>query len=297
MVAREHGFIVATTDSERAIVELPKPGLVIVATAHDSHARLASTAVERGHCAFVEKPPAVTYDDVALLVETMTARPGAIDVGFNRRYHPLILRAHKRLQEERGPTSITCTIKEIALQPDHWYFWPNQGTRITGNLCHWIDLAVFFLAGNPLPVSLTLSPMISGSAHAIDEERVLSVAFEDGSLLTILATGRGDDIRGVQEQIEIRQGHTTVMIDDLWKMRVRRNGVDRFSRTTFRHKAHGDMYRAALQRFLRGEPATYPPTDMVVVSAIQIAASELARNGALQGEIPTWLQSTLKRLS
>ncbi len=297
MVAREHGFVMAVTDSERAIAELPQPGLVVVATCHDSHARLASVAVQAGHRAFVEKPPAVTAGDVARLTDVMMARPGAIEVGFNRRYHPLVLRARRMLQREQGPASITCTIKEIALEPDHWYLWPNQGTRITGNLCHWIDLAVFLLDGRPLPVSLTLSPRISDSAQAIDEERVLTVTFEDGSLLTILATSRGDDIRGVQEQIEIRKGRTTIAIDDLWKMRVRRDGVDHHSRTLFRHKAHADMYRTALPRFLRGEPAVYPPGDMVVVSAIQIAASELARGHELRGEIPSWLKPTLQELA
>jgi predicted dehydrogenase len=297
MVAHEHGFVVAATASERAIAELPRPGLVVIATGHDSHARLANVAIRAGHRAFVEKPPAVTPDDVSQLIDAMMACPGAIEIGFNRRYHPLILRARTALQQEQGPASITCTIKEIQLNPDHWYFWPNQGTRITGNLCHWIDLAVFLLDSGSVPVSLTLSPRVSDSAQAIDEERVLTVTFEDGSLLTILATSRGDDIRGVQEQIEIRKGRTTITIDDLWKMRVRRGGVDHHSRTLFRHKAHADMYRTALRRFLRSEPAAYPADDMVVVSAIQIAASELARSGDLRGEIPSWLEPSLQRLS
>ena len=297
MIAREHDFIVATTSPERAIAELPRPGLVVVATAHDSHALLAELAVEAGHRAFVEKPPAVTSDDVARLVDTMTARPGLIEIGFNRRYHPLIRRVRKKLQRERGPVSMTCTIKEIELEPDHWYLWPNQGTRITGNLCHWIDLAVFLLEEDLIPNTVTLSPATFGSERSIDEERVLAVTFDDGSLLTIVATGRGDDIRGVQEQIEIRKGRTTIMVDDLWRMRVRRDGIDHRSRTLFRHKAHGEMYGSALQRVSRGEPATYPPRDMVVVSAIQIAASELARNGGLQGAIPAWLNPTLQKLA
>ncbi len=296
MIAREHGFAVAAGDCERAIAELPQPGLVVIATAHDSHARLASAAVSHGHRAFVEKPPAVTPADVQLLVQALSARPGAIEVGFNRRYHPLVLEARARLQREQGPASIMCTIKEIPLAPDHWYLWPNQGTRVTGNMCHWIDLAVFLLEGRPLPVSVVLSPRVSRSAQAIDEERVLTVTFADGSLLSILATGRGDDIRGVQEQVEIHKGRTTVTIDDLWKMRVRHDGADRRSRTLFRRKAHADMYRTALRRFLRGEPALYPPADIVLVSAIQIAASELARNDEVQGEIPQWLESTLHAL-
>jgi len=289
IVGREHGFILATTDSERAIAELPAPGLVIVATAHDSHARLASAALKAGHRVFVEKPPAVTSEDVHELADGMRRHPGMVEIGFNRRYHPLVRRAQARLRREKGPVSICCTVKELAFEPDHWYFWPNQGTRITGNLCHWIDLAVFLIDGSPLPVSLTLSPRMPGTEPGSDEERVLTVTFADGSLLTVLATIRGDDIRGVQEQLEIRRGRTTITIDDLWKMRVRSEGFERYCRTMFRDKAHAAMYQEALGRVVAGQPAVYPVRDMVVVSAIQIAASDLARTDKVATDLPDWL--------
>ena len=265
IVGRESGFALATTDSERAIAELHAPGLVVVATAHDSHAHLACTALKAGHRVFVEKPPAVTAQDVHPLAAGC-APPGAVEIGFNRRYHPLVRRARARLRQESGPTSISCTVKELAFEPDHWYFWPNQGTRITGNLCHWIDLAVFLIDGSPMPVSLTLSPRLPGTEPGSDEERVLTVTFEDGSLLTVLATIRGDDIRGVQEQMEIRRGHATITIDDLWKLRVRSDGIERYGRTLFRDKAHTTMYREGLGRIKAGQPAVYPVRDMVVVS-------------------------------
>ena len=140
-----------------------------------------------------------------------------------------------------------------------------------------------------MPVSLTLSPRMPGTEPGSDEERVLTVTFEDGSLLTVLGTTRGDDIRGVQEQLDIRRGRTTITIDDLWKMRIRSGGIDRYSRTLFRDKAHTTMYREALGRIVAGQPAVYPVRDMIVVSAIQIAASELARTDERAAELPDWL--------
>jgi predicted dehydrogenase len=289
LVGREHGFKLATTDSERAIAELPAPGLVIIATAHDSHAKLACAAAKAGHRVFLEKPPTVTAEDVQQLSAMMQANPGAIEIGFNRRYHPLVRRARAQLQKETGPTSISCIVKELTFQPDHWYFWPNQGTRITGNLCHWIDLAVSLIDGNPKPVSVTMSPRVAGTQPGSDEERVLTVTFEDGSLLSVLGTTRGDDIRGVQEQMDIRRGHTTITIDDLWKFRVRRDGIERLRRTLFRDKAHTAMYREGLGRVKAGQPAVYTHRDMVVVSAIQFAASELVRSDQQVGVMPEWL--------
>ena len=289
LVGREYGFALATTDSERAVAELPAPGLVIVATAHDSHTRLACAAVKAGHRVFLEKPPAVTAEDVRELAQTMQAHPGAIEIGFNRRYHPLVRKARARLQKESGPTSISCTIKELTFHDDHWYFWPNQGTRITGNLCHWIDLAIYLIDGNPMPISVTLSPRMPGTEPGSDEERVLTVTFEDGSLLTALGTTRGDDIRGVQEQMDIRRGHTTISIDDLWKYRVRQDGIERYSRTLFRDKAHTTMYREGLGRVMAGQPSVYSMRDMVIVSAIQIAASDLARTDGRSSDLPDWI--------
>jgi predicted dehydrogenase len=288
-VGRDYGFALATTDSERAIAELPAPGLVVVATAHDSHAQLACAAVKAGHRVFLEKPPTVTVEDVQQLAAAMRAHPGAIEIGFNRRYHPLVRRARARLARESGPTSISCVVKELTFEPDHWYFWPNQGTRITGNLCHWIDLAVYLIDGSPLPVSITLSPRMPGTEPGSDEERVLTVTFDDGSLLTLLGTTRGDDIRGVQEQMDIRRGHTTISVDDLWKYRVRSDGIERYGRTLFRDKAHTAMYREGLGRIRAGQPSVYPVRDMVVVSAIQIAASELTGTDERAAALPDWI--------
>lgn len=288
-VGRDYGFALATTDSERAIAELPAPGLVVVATAHDSHTQLACAAVKAGHRVFLEKPPTVTVEDVRQLAAAMRAHPGAIEIGFNRRYHPLVRRARARLARESGPTSISCVVKELTFEPDHWYFWPNQGTRITGNLCHWIDLAVYLIDGSPLPVSITLSPRMPGAEPGSDEERVLTVTFDDGSLLTVLGTTRGDDIRGVQEQMDIRRGHTTISVDDLWKYRVRSDGIERYGRTLFRDKAHTTMYREGLGRIRAGQPSVYPVRDMVVVSAIQIAASDLARTDERAAALPDWI--------
>jgi hypothetical protein len=120
------------------------------------------------------------------------------------------------------------------------------------------------------------------------------VTFEDGSLLTILGTTRGDHIRGVQEQIEIRRGGMTVMIDDLWKMKVRCGGIERLTRTVFRDKAHERMYEEALSRLERNEPAVYPLRDMLIVSAIQVAVSEIVERSTREAEIPCWLEPSLR---
>ena len=87
----------------------------------------------------------------------------------------------------------------------------------------------------------------------------------------------------------LRRGHTTISIDDLWKYRARSDGIEHYRRTLFRDKAHTAMYREGLSRIKAGQPSVYPVRDMVVVSAIQIAASDLAKTGERAAEIPDWI--------
>jgi predicted dehydrogenase len=293
VVARDAGFPLATTDASEAVELLDRPGVVIIATYHDSHAELAALALERGHRVFVEKPAVVTAHDLERLLSVCSRTPGRLEVGFNRRYSVLARRARKLLAEEAGPFTIVCTVREVSIEPHHWYLWPNQGTRVAGNLCHWIDLAVFLMGPNAQPVGVTASRQVVPEALGNDAERSFSIEFGDGSVVVLIATGRGDQVRGVQELIEARRGPLTVRLDDLWRMVVARGGRASSRRTLWRDKGHQRMYREALARFARGDPAAYPIEDLVAASSIQIATSKLAASGEARAEI----RATIRRFA
>lgn len=281
--AREGGFRLATTDAQEAIAQLPSGGVVFVATAHDSHATLASMGLRMGHRVFLEKPPVVTEEDLDQLLGAVRTSGRSPDIGFNRRYNRLVRHARRLLAAESGPATITCVVREVTIEPDHWYLWPNQGTRVAGNLCHWIDIGVFLLGGGRTPTMVSVSPPVGDARHEIDENRAVSVVFDDGSIATLVATGRGDDTRGVQELIDVRRGNLSLVIDDLWRMSWTREGITRRLRTVFRNKGHRRMYEEAAKRFAVGTPSPYPVDDLIVVSAIQIAATRLV-NGSGQLE-------------
>ena len=285
LAGRDLGFGAATTDAVEAIESLPDRSLVIVATAHDSHAELAATALDAGHDVVVEKPAVVTFDDLDRLTASVAGARGGLEVGFNRRHHPLVDRARRAIAREQGPATVVCHVREVELSSDHWYLWPNQGTRVTGNLCHWIDLAIHLMNPAPLPVEVSLSPPAPGPTARADEERVITATFEDGSIVCIVATARGDDVRGVQELIEVRRGTTTVRLDDLHRLTVLRDGRARTSRTAFRNKGHQTMYRELLGRLEQGTFGRYPVRDLVVGAVIQIAASELVASGGTSREV------------
>ena len=61
---RKYGFEQATTDIAR-VLDDPKIDAVVIATRHDSHAQLVSDALKAGKHVFVEKPLALSREEVA----------------------------------------------------------------------------------------------------------------------------------------------------------------------------------------------------------------------------------------
>jgi len=79
------------------------------------------------------------------------------------------------------PLIFSAIVKEPKIPQTHWYFWQNQGTRITGNVCHWIDLAFFLIGSRVTEINL----LNTGDSVSI------GLVFQDGSLATIVASDIG----------------------------------------------------------------------------------------------------------
>lgn len=238
--ARRYRFNECATSLEAALPSLqeaPRPA-VVIASYHDAHLRGAQTVLTArpDACVFIEKPPVVSRAQLAEL-ETLVHSDHAISFGFNRRHAPMTARVTEYLARERGPITMVCTVKELLLPPSHWYFWPSQGTRIAGNLCHWLDLACHWIAA---PVLRVHGLRRAEQAH---EEVGITVEFDDGSLCHLLASDRGDGLRGVQERIELRRGGLTLLLDDYLELTVQATGLRKRHRARIRDKGHRRMYR------------------------------------------------------
>jgi len=239
---------------------------------------MAIEALERNQEArvFIEKPAAVELHDVVRL--SQIRRSGAwIDLGYNRRYAPLASTLHHYVASLPRPLVLTFLVKEIKLAPTHWYFWPNQGTRVTGNACHWIDLS-YWLVGCP-PVECTL--LNSGDTV------VLGIRFSDDSLATILATDYGDDTKGVEEVLEVRAGGTTATLTDFRTLEIRSpDGRQNFVHLR-RDKGHARMYADLKSRWLTGGEPRYSADDLYWVGYLTATFTEMLRKGSHHVLLPS----------
>lgn len=130
-----YGGAYATTDIDRVIAD-PEVRLVYVASNHASHAEYAIAAIRAGKHVHIEKPHVVSSDQLDRLRAAMEENPKVnVYLGFNRPRSTLFKRLRELLRAEIGPSMINWFIAAHKIEDDHWYFSPQEGGRILGNLC------------------------------------------------------------------------------------------------------------------------------------------------------------------
>lgn len=249
--------------------------ILIIATYHSSHFAIAQygLSINKNTKIFIEKPPVTTKKQLYNLLELRKNSAHFIEIGFNRRYSPIIRKIKKLLLHYNGPTTMTCIVKEKVLPLYHWYYWPQEGTRVLGNLSHWIDLGVHLI--DKVPISINVSN--ASRRHPCDEA-VLVVTFNDESVLTIIASDRGNSLRGVQEWIQIRKDDITITIDDFLRVTVQNPHSQKIFRYFIRDKGHSQMYRSFVKSFMEIGAPYYPNEDLFITSSLSIDLSESLLN-------------------
>jgi len=82
-------------DDWRAVVDHPASELIIVATANDMLAEVATAAVNRNKPVLIEKPAARNSKELEALTTAAARNAVPVKVGFNHRFHPAFLKARE----------------------------------------------------------------------------------------------------------------------------------------------------------------------------------------------------------
>jgi predicted dehydrogenase len=175
-------------------------------------------------------------------------------VGFNRRFAPHVQEARKFLKARAGRSMIFIRINAGQLPPESWQRDAEQGNgRILGELCHFVDLALY----------LADSPLVSVSAEAADPVRGLcedlsaTLRFADGSLATIVYTTLGDTSFS-KELIECYKGAAVCRIENFREITVVANGKTVLKKSSMtQDKGHN----AQIKAFVEGAISGIPPVD------------------------------------
>ncbi|GHA27322.1 oxidoreductase [Streptomyces spiroverticillatus] len=156
---RKFGFASATTDLDSVLGD-DAVDAVFVVTRHSSHADLTRKALTAGKAVFVEKPLALTEEELAGVLATVEETGNdRLQVGFNRRFAPLLQEAKHRFGERTGPASLRYLINAGSLQHGSWYLQQDtEGSRFAGEGGHFVDTASWLLGADPVSVYAVASP-------------------------------------------------------------------------------------------------------------------------------------------
>ncbi|MDQ6887340.1 MAG: bi-domain-containing oxidoreductase [Gemmatimonadota bacterium] len=272
VVGSRHGFRRATTDADALLVD-PAIDTIVITTRHDSHAEWTTRALEAGKHVFVEKPLALTLEEVDRVAAALDKSGRLLCVGFNRRLAPMVLKARGALASRSGPLALTITVSAGSIPREHWtQDRASGGGRIVGEACHFIDLARH-LAGSPIVKLQLLTASLA--AAAVEDTAIIQLGFEDGSIGSIQYLSNGH--RAVpKERIECFFDGKTFRIDNY--RRLVAWGIPDLSTRWPQKQDKG--HRALAAAFVAAVRGSAPPPiaaeELIEVSRWSVRAGQLA---------------------
>lgn len=292
--ARKFGFASCTTD-ESSLIHNPEINAVVVATRHHLHAKQVLAALAAGKHVFCEKPLCLSESELRAIAHAYVAIPSverpALMVGFNRRFAPMSRQLKEFFAVVSEPLALNYRINAGYLPPDHWVNDREQGGgRILGELCHFVDLLMFF-AGSPI-VEVE-ARRIGSSARYSGDNVLASLRFANGSQGSISYQASGD--RSIsKERIEIFGGGSTAVLEDFRRLELARNGRKKVFRSRWKQdKGHGAewaAFTASTRR--RGEPPI-PFEDLVCSTLATLCVEEsLARSGPVPVDVASFVAAS-----
>jgi predicted dehydrogenase len=275
---RRMGFVHATSDTDGLIAN-PEINTVAIVTRHNSHARLAAQALRMGKHVFVEKPLALTHEELEDVQAAHAESGGHLMVGFNRRFAPQVQKMKRLLDAVKAPKSFVMVMNAGAIPASHWtQDHKVGGGRIIGEACHYIDL-MRFLADAPI-TSVAAKGMGPCDSEAIAEDKAaITLGFADGSFGTIhyLANGGASFPK---ERIEVFTAGRTLQLDNFRKLRGFNWPGFRKLNLWRQDKGQDACVAAFVETIRSGAPQPIPASELFEVARVSIKAAEMLRTNA-----------------
>lgn len=191
-VAERFGFHEATTNSD-VIANDTRINTLFIASRHDSHSHYVVESLRSGKNVFVEKPLAVNFEQLDSIKEAIASSDARLLVGFNRRFSAPFAKMKEFFANRQDKMVINYRINAGFIPTTHWIHSPEQGGRIIGEVCHFIDCAVYLTGA--LPISVFASSVSADHSQMPNSDNVsINLKFSDGSIANILYFANGSSL-------------------------------------------------------------------------------------------------------
>ncbi len=237
------------SDRAEDVIEDPDVLLVFIASNHASHAEYAIQALRAGKAVYIEKPHAVSWDQLERLKSALLESDQPVFLGYNRpgsRFGRII---ERHLDRQPGAAVINWFVAGHEIDPDHWYFRPEEGGRVLGNLCHWTDFTLSLVGPNAFPIKV-----IPARHEQSDSNIAVTYVFGEGSIGAITFSAKGHTFEGVMERLSLHKGDCLLTMDDYRTMTVREVERKRRYVNGLRDHGHARNIQLAARTVVDGLP-------------------------------------------
>jgi len=269
---RRFGFRAASTSAD-AVLEDTSLDAIFIVTRHHTHADLVCRALETGKAVFVEKPLALTRDELQRIIDVVVSTGNdRLMVGFNRRFAPLLVQMRLRFGALSRSSVTRYLVNAGPLEADSWYRNEGlEGSRFTGEGGHFMDTLSWWAGSLPEEVYA-----VSGAEQG---DVLATVRFQNGSSGTITYVTAGNP-RYQKETLDAAAGGRSARFDNFKKATVWAGR----QRSTMRSRGGPDKgQQQELAQFVEasrtGAPMPIPFESLVATTRATIAIGESLSSG------------------
>jgi polar amino acid transport system substrate-binding protein len=274
---KSFGFSKAQTTAD--LLQDAQTDGVFVLSRHDSHSRYVVAALTNHKAVFVEKPLAVSQDQseeirCAYQAAKEQGHASFLMVGFNRRFAPMTEKLCEFFAKRQEPMMINIRVNAGYLPLDHWTQRKQDGGRIVGEFCHFVDWAR----------AVVNRPIQTVSAHALpDGSRynrdnvAATLSFLDGSIANLTYVANGD--KSVpKEYFEVFCESGVGIINDFCTLELSHNGKTTKTKGR-RDKGHNREIELTVEAMRSAGSAPIPFEQLVEVTRACFAVHQSIAEG------------------
>jgi len=208
-----------SSNTSQDLINNPNVEYIYITSNHASHTDYAVSSIFAGKVVYIEKPICVSWSQFQCLITAIEKRDNPVYFGYNRPFSKAVRQLKEFTDKSCSPVTLSCFITGHMMSKNHWYRNPNEGTRICGNVGHWLDLAVHVLSWGKLQNNWALNISYSDMDNP-DDDISISMTSSNGDLINIILTSRCEPFEGINETINFQKSNTICKIDDFRNMTI-----------------------------------------------------------------------------
>jgi polar amino acid transport system substrate-binding protein len=271
-IGEQYGFGFCTSDYQE-LLGSDNISTVLIATRHDSHARMTVESLRAGKIVYVEKPLAISQQQLDEVAEAVAQTNGRVMVGFNRRFSSLAAEM-KQSFANAGPLAMTYRINAGEIPRESWIQNEEGGGRIVGEVCHFVDFLQFLTDSEPQEVFA----YATATGNGLHDTLSIVIRFSDGSTgnINYFATG---DKSFPKERVEVYGGGRVGVLEDFRVLETWSNGKRKVTKRLQQDKGFDEEIAAFVAAVRKGVAMPIPFRSLMLTTQVTLSIERSLLSG------------------